>query len=413
LPWTSEMTATSKTLATITALAIPWLVAAWLLWDTTVPSDLRLPDLNTRDFFSAQHLEETADYARFVRITTVLSLVATVVALLVLVRRLPAVARSTGLGPIGAGMIVGMVMLVILWAVNLPFAIALRWWDDRHDLTEGSWAEWLVAPWAELGGSVVYVMLVIAIVMGFARRFQRFWWAAVTPVFLGLSTFFLFIAPYLLAFGVDKPRSPQLRQDVRVLAARTGARGTPVDIEKVSNVTSQANAFAAGLGPTERIVLWDTLLDGRFDRGEVRAVVAHEFTHIARHHLWKGLGWFALFTFPIAFVVAEATRRRGGLGDPGVLPYGLLVVLLANVAIAPFTNLVSRRYEAEADWGALKATRDAASMQKLMEGFSETSLGQPDPPLWSRIFFGTHPTLMQRIEMAEAWKREQAGATAR
>jgi Zn-dependent protease with chaperone function len=52
-------------------------------------------------------------------------------------------------------------------------------------------------------------------------------------------------------------------------------------------------------------------------------------------------------------------------------------------------------------------------MQKLMEGFSETSLGQPDPPLWSRIFFGTHPTLMQRIEMAEAWKREQAGATAR
>jgi STE24 endopeptidase len=402
------MTATRKTLATITVLAIPWLVAAWFLWDTTVPSDLRLPDLNARDYFSAAHLEETADYERFVRIVLVLSLVATIVALLVLVRRMPRVARSTGLGPIGAGMIVGTVMLVVLWAVNLPFAMALRWWDQRHDLAEGSWVDWLVAPWAELGGAVVYVMLVIAIVMVFARRYPRFWWAAVTPFFLGLSAFFLFIAPYLLAYGIDRPKDPQLRQDVQVLAARTGAKGTPVDIEKVSDITSQANAFASGLGPTERIVLWDTLLDGRFDRGEVRVVVAHEFTHIVRHHLWKGLGWFALFTFPIAFVIAEATRRRGGLGDPGVLPYGMLVLLLANVAIAPVTNLVSRRYEAEADWGALKATRAPGSMEKLMEDFSETSLGQPDPPKWAQIFLGTHPTLMQRIEMAEAWKREQA-----
>jgi Zn-dependent protease with chaperone function len=402
------MTATRKTLATITVLAIPWLVAAWFLWDTTVPSDLRLPDLNARDYFSAAHLDETADYERFVRIVLVLSLVATIVALLVLVRRMPRVARSTGLGPIGAGMIVGMVMLVVLWAVNLPFAMALRWWDQRHDLAEGSWVDWLVAPWAELGGAVVYVMLVIAIVMVFARRYPRFWWAAVTPFFLGLSAFFLFIAPYLLAYGIDRPKDPQLRQDVQVLAARTGAKGTPVDIEKVSDITSQANAFASGLGPTERIVLWDTLLDGRFDRGEVRVVVAHEFTHIVRHHLWKGLGWFALFTFPIAFVIAEATRRRGGLGDPGVLPYGMLVLLLANVAIAPVTNLVSRRYEAEADWGALKATRAPGSMEKLMEDFSETSLGQPDPPKWAQIFLGTHPTLMQRIEMAEAWKREQA-----
>jgi Zn-dependent protease with chaperone function len=402
------MTATRKTLATITVLAIPWLVAAWFLWDTTVPSDLRLPDLNARDYFSAAHLDETADYERFVRIVLVLSLVATIVALLVLVRRMPRVARSTGLGPIGAGMIVGMVMLVVLWAVNLPFAMALRWWDQRHDLAEGSWVDWLVAPWAELGGAVVYVMLVIAIVMVFARRYPRFWWAAVTPFFIGLSAFFLFIAPYLLAYGIDRPKDPQLRQDVQVLAARTGAKGTPVDIEKVSDITSQANAFASGLGPTERIVLWDTLLDGRFDRGEVRVVVAHEFTHIVRHHLWKGLGWFALFTFPIAFVIAEATRRRGGLGDPGVLPYGMLVLLLANVAIAPVTNLVSRRYEAEADWGALKATRAPGSMEKLMEDFSETSLGQPDPPKWAQIFLGTHPTLMQRIEMAEAWKREQA-----
>lgn len=410
MPWTSEMTATRKTLATITVLAIPWLAAAWYLWRTTVPDDLSLPHLSPRDYFSAGQLDETADYERLVRILVVGSLLAAIVALVLLVRRMPRLARSTGLGPIGSGMIVGMVMLVVLWAVNLPFAVALRWWDLRHDLAEGSWLEWLIEPWAELGGAVAYVMLVISIVMGFARRFHRFWWIPVTPVFLALSAFFLFVAPWLLAYGVDRPKDPQLRQDVRVLAQRVGAEGTPVDVEEVSDITSQANAFAVGLGPSERVVLWDTLLDGRFQRGEVRVVVAHEFTHIARKHLWKGLGWFALFTIPVAFVVAEATRRRGGLGDPGVLPYGMLVLLVVNVALAPVTNVTYRRYEAEADWGALNATRDPASMEELMEQFADTSLAQPDPPEWAQVFLGTHPTLMERIEMAEAWKRERGAS---
>ncbi|HYZ19421.1 MAG TPA: M48 family metalloprotease, partial [Gaiellaceae bacterium] len=90
--------------------------------------------------------------------------------------------------------------------------------------------------------------------------------------------------------------------------------------------------------------------------------------------------------------------------------YGMLVLLLTNVALAPFTNTLSRRYEAEADWGALNATRQPGAMQKLMEDFSDTSLGQPDPPEWSQLFFGSHPTLMERIEMAEAWKRERGTA---
>ena len=46
-----------------------------------------------------------------------------------------------------------------------------------------------------------------------------------------------------------------------------------------------------------------------------------------------------------------------------------------------------------------------------MQQFADTSLQQPDPPTWSYLFFDTHPTLMQRIAMAEAWtQREQPAA---
>jgi STE24 endopeptidase len=393
--------------ATIILAVVAWLAAAWYLWQTKVPDDLELPNLRPREFFDQRVLDEAADYERLERFLIVLSIVATLIALVVLVRKIPPLARATGLGPIGAGMIVGMVMLVVLWAVDLPFSIALRWWAVDHDLAHGSWVDWLFEPWAVLGGSIGFIMLQIAVVMGFARKYPRFWWIPVPPIFLAITVLFVFVSPYLLAFGVDRPQDPELRRDAEVLAERVGAEGTPVDVEKVSDLTSQPNAFAAGLWRTERIVLFDTLLDGRFEEDEIEVVVAHEFGHIARQHIAKGLGWSVLFAFPIAFLVAEITRRRGGLGDPAVLPYGALVLVVINLAVSPIPNEISRRYEAEADWVALEATRDVDGAQGLFEGFGEESLHEPDPPGWWQLFFGTHPTLMERIEMAEAWERER------
>jgi STE24 endopeptidase len=383
-----------------------WLVAAWLLFRTTVPGNLHLPSLDQNDYFSQSLLDQTQRYERFVRIDLVLSLVATIVALLVLMRKTPGIARNTGLGPIGAGMIVAMLILVTLWAVDLPFSIALRWWDDRHDLTAGSWVDWLVEPWAQLAGGVAFVMLQVAVIMAFARRYPRNWWLPVTPIFVGLAVVFLAVGPYLLAGGIHKPTDPQLQQDVATLQ-RTQGIDVPVDVEKVSNFTKQANAFSVGIGPTERVVVWDTLLDGRFSQEEVRVVLAHEFGHIAHKHLWKGIGWTILFAFPLAFLLARITARRGGLGDPGLLPYGVLVLVLLNIVITPLTNVASRRYEGEADWSALEAAKDPSSQTKLFQQFADTSLEQPNPPTWSYLFFDTHPTLMQRIAMAEAWRKRQ------
>ena len=385
-----------------------WLVAAPLLWRSRVPGDLDLPTLDQHDYFTNAELTRAEHYERFLRIDTVLALAVTIIALLVLVRRAPRLARNTGLGPIGAGMIVGMVTIAVIWAANLPFAVAASWWQRRYGLAHGSWIEWFFEPWGEIGGEALLAMIQITVVMLLARRYPRQWWLPATPIFVGLIAVAIFVSPYLLALGVNPPKSPQLRQDVQTLEQREGVSGTPVDVEKVSDLTTQANAFAAGLGPTTRVVVWDTLLDERFSRDEIRFVLAHEFGHVARDHLWKGIGWVALFGFPLAFALAQITRRRGGLGDPGVVPYGFLVLLLLQVALTPAQNVVSRHVEAEADWMALQTTREPASGRGLFERFQETSLAQPDPPTWGYLFLETHPTIMQRIAMTEAWKERQS-----
>ena len=394
--------------ATIALLAALWLLAASLLWRTRVPADLRLAELDPRDYFSAAELRRAARYERFLRVNLVLSLLVQLVVLAALAVRGPRIVRGMGIGRVGSGIVLGMVTLTALWFAGLPFGLAARWWEERHGLSEGTYLDWLLEPWAELLGGVLFALLTIAIVMGLAGRFPRRWWLPGAAAFVGLALLFSFCLPLLEQLDSRPLRDRALARDARLLARELGAEGTPVRVQEVSDLTEQANAFAVGLGPTEGIYLWDTLLDGRFKPGEVRVVVAHEFAHIARDHLWKGIAWFALFALPGAYVIAAVTRRRGGMADPGALPLGLLVLVVLQLVSLPGTNVVSRRYEAEADWLALEATRRPRAAAQLFERFSHTSLGQPNPPRWSYVLFDTHPTLMDRIAMARAWQAAQA-----
>src|SRR5207237_2024336 len=104
------------------------------------------------------------------------------------------------------------------------------------------------------------------------------------------------------------------------------------------------------------VVLWDTIVDGRFSRSEVDVVIAHELGHARSRHVPKEIGWYALFIFPAALLVLAATKRRGGLRNPANLPLAILVLTVFGLVALPFQNAVSRRYEAEADWRALVAT---------------------------------------------------------
>jgi STE24 endopeptidase len=72
--------------------------------------------------------------------------------------------------------------------------------------------------------------------------------------------------------------------------------------------------------------------------------------------------------------------------------------------LTPFGNAVSRRYEAEADWSALRATRDPAAAVGLFRKFTRYDLVQPSPPDWSYVLLDNHPTVVQRLAMARAWR---------
>jgi STE24 endopeptidase len=380
-----------------------WLVAAVWLLKTSVP-DLSLPGIDPSDYWSEHEVDRAETFELVLSIIYLLGTVAVVAALFFAAVWAPGFARNTGLGPVGAGVIVGMITLVIVWAVNVPFGIAEQWWSRRYDITDESYLSWLFTPWPELASAAVLGLFLIAVTMALARWLGRFWWVVGAPVFIALATFFAFVYPYLDPYE-QKPISaaPQIAQRLPEIEERTGAGPTDVHIAVVSDTTSLVNGYTAGFGPSERVVIWDTLLDGRFSDDQVLVVLAHELGHVASSHILKSLAWYALFAFPLALAVAELTRRRGGMGEPGNVPLAALILVILSFGLAPLDNAITRRYEAEADWIALTATHDPDAARQLFVDFVASDLADPSPSWWQQQIFGSHPSVADRIAMTQAW----------
>ncbi|MDX6407236.1 MAG: endopeptidase [Gaiellaceae bacterium] len=381
-----------------------WALAGAVLWRTKVPADLQLPRLDPEVVFGADAVRAGVRYERFLDYEWLLGTMVNLVALVVMVRRGPRLAASLGLGRINAGVITGVVVMTALWAVSLPFDLATAWWARRHGLSTEDWGTIILTPWGGLLGATFATVVVLAIVLFLAQRFVRNWWVAAAAILLVLGIALQFALPYVNRYGTHPIRRPNLAAAVKQLEARERAGHPAVRVETVSDRTTAANAYAIGIGPSSSVFIWDTMLDGRFTTKEVRFVIGHELAHLGRLHLWKGIAWGALIGVPLLAAVALVTGKRGGLRDPGNVPLALLVLTVLQLALTPFTNLVSRRYEAEADWVGLQGTQDPEAAKGLFKGFVRADLADPSPPGWVHVFLDDHPPLLTRVEQADAFE---------
>ena len=385
-----------------------WLVAAYLLWPTVVPDDLTLPPVDEQRLFDADVLDETATYERFLRWNDVASQVVLLLVLALFAWRGWRFARESAAGRIGTGMLLGMIGLALVWIAQLPFAAAGIWWQKRYDVVTAGYLEWAFQNWFLLGAQFLFICLWLLITMALAAPLGDRWWLGAAPVFVALALLLAFVTPYLVP-DLHEPDAP-LAADARQIARANDLEDIDFKVQEIGDLTKAPNAFAAGLGPSRKVVIWDTLLVPPFDRDEVRVVIAHEYGHHKSQHIWKGLAWYALLSLPILFVVARVARGRGGLYHPRAVPVALLTLVAASLVVQPFENVISRRMETEADWRALETSRDPDAARQLFEEFSATALQQPDPPEWAHFFFDTHPAIVDRIALATAWERRNAGS---
>ena len=394
--------------AGLLALAAVWVVSGFYLWRTSVPR-LHIPELDPRDYFSAAELSRAHEYRRVSRALLLGSLAAQLVVLALLVwkaRPLADALEGIGRGRIRTGVLVAIAVPLALWLATVPFGAVSLWWRRRYGLSTQTAAGWLRDQAVAVGVECLLVAAAAGVTLGLAAWLGRSWWLAAAPLFVLAGVLYFVAQPLVVQplFNRFEPLADQrLTAEIKKLGAKEGVTVDKVLVADASRRTTTANAYVSGLGPTKRVVFYDTILDGRFSTPELESVAAHELAHVARSHIWRGLGWFALIAIPGVLLVWWFTERRGGLPDPGLVPLAIAVALVYSILVMPLGNLVSRRYEAEADWIALKATDDPQSFIGLEKTLTVTSLGDPDPPAWSNVLFGTHPTPMKRIGMAKAF----------
>ncbi len=387
----------------VAALAAVWAVAAWWLWQSSVPDGLRLPEVEAAEVLPEPELDEARDFERFLRWSYVASAVVLLGAFALYARFGMRFAKESAAGRIGTGMLLGMLGFAVVWLVQIPFGILDLWWQRRHDVSELGYLDWLVLNWFALGGEFLFVCLALLIVMGLAGPLGDWWWIPGAAVFVGLVALFTFVSPYLIPAQREPPRA--LVEESDRLAEEQGLPPIQVQVQEV-DAWEGPNAAATGLGPSRRIILWNTLVDN-FDDGEVRVVLAHELGHHSRDHLAKNIAWYAHFALPGAFLIAWVTKRRGGMREPAAVPLALLVLVVLQLLALPLQNAITRNMEAEADWVALETTEDPEATRHLWRGFAAEAKADPSPPTWSYLLFDTHPSMAKRVAMAAAWRERQ------
>jgi STE24 endopeptidase len=388
----SEMTA--MRMAAFATLTAGWLAAAALLWRTSVP-DVAVPQLDASALFDARTLARNARYEYGHGLLWALGLAAQLAVLAWLARRRPQLR-----GPwLVRGALVGALVYASAWLADLPFDLAGHWWRRRYDVSELGYLGFLFGPWSTTLGELGLAALAGATVVTAGRLLGRRAWLGLWAAFVALAAAYVLVYPSLLAPRLKPLENRALAAEIQSLARDAGLGRTTVEVRKARERTRAVNAEAIGAGPTTRVILWDTLLEPQVGRGEIRFVAAHELSHVARNHLWKGLAWFALIALPGLWLLGRVVR----LGDPRALPAAALVLLLLQLATLPAANAITRRYEREADWEGLRLTQDPAAAEALYRRFARTGLSDPDPPLLLHVLLDTHPSLVERIEAARGY----------
>ncbi len=312
--------------------------------------------------------------------------------------------------PLLAGAAVGVAISVAAGLAALPLSAVARERAKDVGLVTQDWVGWagdrakseaIAAGFAALGGAVLVFGL---------RRFGGRWWipGAVVVVAFGAITTYLNPIVFDPLFN-DFERVPrgQLRSDVLELARKAGVGVGEVYEMDASRRTTAANAYVTGLGHTKRVVLYDTLVDD-FTPGETNLVVAHELGHVRHHDVRNGLIWVAIVAPFGTLAVALLTRRLapgGGEWGPRAVPAAALALAIVAPAITMVSNQLSRDVERRADAFSLELTRDPATFISFQRRIAIKNVSDPDPPGVARFLLGTHPTTMERIGLAEAFRR--------
>lgn len=234
------------------------------------------------------------------------------------------------------------------------------------------------------------------------------WWLVFGSILFLFTVIIGQLAPVLIMplFYKFKPiENETIKNRLIELCQKTGVMVKGIFVFDMSKNTKKANAAFTGMGKTKRIILGDTLVNN-FTEDEIETVFAHEMGHYTRKHIIKLVAVSTILTFGGLYLTAllyKSSLSYFGftqIYEIAALPLLFLYLSLYSLVTSPITNILSRKFEWEADTYALEVTRNNLAYISALEKLADQNLAEKEPNKIIEFLFHSHPSLSKRIEFA-------------
>jgi STE24 endopeptidase len=298
--------------------------------------------------------------------------------------------------------------------LHLPWTIYVDWVRERsYGLTDEALGGWLSQMATSAVFTSVFSGLIAVPIYAIIRRSRTRWWAW-SGLIVAIAVFIqLVVAPAVLTpmFNETHPApAGPVRNAIEALARTTGI---PADRIVVINGSKQSNRYSAtvvGGAGFASIQLSDTMLKGKVDVSQVRAVVAHEMGHYVHLHLLiLTLAVALLFTAALwvvhrCFIALSSPSRRRPLSieDPGAIPVMHIVFSTFLMLATPIILTTQRWVELDADEYGLALANEPDGAAKALVRTVDFRASSPGPI--EEALFYDHPSISARVRLAMDWK---------
>lgn len=310
--------------------------------------------------------------------------------------------------PYPGALAAGGSIALLLAIVGLPFDLAAWHLGRDYGLVSQSLGprllDWLIASMV----AVIPAAVGAVIAMLLWRRLKGGFWiaAAVLVALWAVVTTWLWpvvVSPLFNSF-TPLPEGAHRAEVIR-LAEEAGVDVGEVYVVDASKRSSVVNAYVNGIGSSKRVVIYDNAIRS-LNRLEFEALIGHELGHVKDADLRRGLT-FAILVIPLGVLFVQiattmALRRNGDDPEgPALIPVLALVITLTAFVLQIPGNALSRDVEAKADRTAIALTGDPQGLVDLQVRLAKSNLSDVDPPAIWQFLFGTHPSTIERIAIAE------------
>lgn len=308
--------------------------------------------------------------------------------------------------------VIGVFSSVLFMPVNIYTGFYL---EHKYKLSNQTFFKYFVENLKSMMVGLVIGVPILLLFFYVINQFGDLWWLVFASAMFLISVVLSQIFPIIILpifYKILPLQDEELKIRISNLAEKAGIKVENVFTFDMSKNTKKANAAFTGLGKTKRIILGDTLLSN-YSKNEIETVIAHELGHYKHKHILKNIVFGTVSSFLTFFIISVLYKNSlswfdfSNISQISALPLLSLWAMLIGLIQTPVGNILSRKYEYEADRYAIESTLKPESFINTLNKLTEQNLGDKEPHPFIECFFYSHPSIKNRIDAIKKFAEEK------